>query len=130
RLGRGGAGVEQDGVVGRAHDIGLIGDHQPSRNRVEHLRIELGEMPPSGLRVIGRKHLLGSPPWPVPLDDAGDGHVADLERAHFDRSPVVSSAIPAASGGWHIFFASFCGTSRSFPYFHPYEAKTQLVEGS
>src|SRR5215475_8151064 len=88
-----GAGVHQNRMFRGSHHIGLIGDHQPAGDRIEHLGIEFGEMPPSGVRVIGRKHVLGPPPWPVPLDDAGDGNIADVKLAH-PRSPPVSPSLP------------------------------------
>src|ERR1700730_15213780 len=86
-----GAGVHQDRSLRRAHDVCLVGDHQASRGRIKHLRIEFGKISPSGVRVIGGKHVLWPPPWSVPLDDAGDGDVADLKGAHFIRSPPVAS---------------------------------------
>ena len=77
-----GAGVDQDDVLGRPHHEGLIGDHHASGRRVEYCRIELGEMAPADVGVIGGEHVLRPPPRPVALDDAGNGDVADLERPH------------------------------------------------
>ena len=39
-----GAGVDQDRVLGRAHDEGLIGHHHLAGRRIKHFPIKLREM--------------------------------------------------------------------------------------
>jgi len=77
-----GAGVDQDGVLGRAHHIGLIGDDHLAGHRVEYFLVERREMAPADFGIVGREHLLRLPPRPVAFDDAGDGDVADGELSH------------------------------------------------
>jgi hypothetical protein len=51
-------------------------------------------MPLSDFGLIGREHLLRPAPRPVPLDDAGDGDVADLEFMHAVRALVFMMVSP------------------------------------
>ena len=48
----------------------------------ERLDATVAEIAAAGGGVIGWEHVLRLPPGPVALDDAGDGDVADLQRAH------------------------------------------------
>src|SRR5262249_50313054 len=73
---------------------------------------------------------LRPPPWPVPLDDAGDGDIADLKRAHFDRSlrlPPNPTVLQAGEGRERnsfadIFFAAAAEHRGVLHIFHSYEA--------
>ena len=77
-----GAGIDQDGVLGRAHHVGLVGNDHLARYRIENFRIKLGQMAFADRGVVSRKHFLRPPPRPVAFDDAGDGDVADRELFH------------------------------------------------
>jgi hypothetical protein len=88
-----GAGVDQNRVLGGAHDKGLVGDDHPAAGWIEHHRVHFSEMPTADRRIIGREHVLGLPPWPVALDDACDGHVADGELLH----NVPTFSLPGAT---------------------------------
>ena len=74
-----GAGVDQDRVLGRAHDKGLVGDVHPAGHGIEHHGVQFGEVPAANRRIVSREHVLRFPPWSVPFDDAGDGDVADFK---------------------------------------------------
>ena len=82
-----GAGVDEDRVLGRAHDEGLVGDHHLAGGLIEHPRLELGDVPLAELRVVVREHVLRPAPRPVALDDARDRHVSDRQAAHAPPPP-------------------------------------------
>src|SRR5271170_3400862 len=77
-----GAGVDQDRVLGRSQDVGLISDYHAPGRRIENLRIEFCEMASASIRVIDGEHVLWPPPRPVSFDDARNSDVADLKRSH------------------------------------------------
>ena len=72
-----GAGIDQDGVLRRAHHEGLVGDDHPPGRRVEHHRVQRCQVLRPDRLVIGREHLGRPAPGAVALDDAGDADVAD-----------------------------------------------------
>src|SRR6202011_5250368 len=83
-----GAGVDQNGVLGRAHQEGLIGDHHAAGGPVEHLGVHGREMALADLGIVADEHVLRLPPRPVPFDEAGDGDVADGELFHDAPCPM------------------------------------------
>ena len=83
------AGVDQDGVLRRAHHEGPVGDDEHSGCGVEYDRVHLREMAVADHRIECRKHVLGLSPRAVALDDAVDRHVADLDFPHADTCPLT-----------------------------------------
>jgi len=82
-------------VLGRAHDISLIGDHHLARGWIKHLAIELGEMAATDLGIVFRKHFLRGAPWPIAFNDAGNRDVANRELIHvvpFQWTCMIKSA--------------------------------------
>ena len=77
-----GAGVHQHGVMRRAYDEGLIGDHHPVGGGVVHHRIQRREVPFADLGIISWEHILRPAPGAVAFDDAGDGNITDLYGLH------------------------------------------------
>ena len=69
-------------MLGRADEEGLVGDDHATRSGIKYHRVHFGQMAATEHGIIGREHVLGLAPWPVALDDAGDGDVADFERVH------------------------------------------------
>jgi len=93
--------IDQDRMSRRLYDVSLIGDHHTSGYRIKDNWIHLFEMAAANLRIIGRKHILRSPPRSVSLDDAGNCYVTDFKRPH--AFPTQSSCfvlpIHPAEGG-------------------------------
>src|SRR5215472_16952051 len=72
-----GACIDEHRVPGCANNIGLIRDDHFARRRIEEFGVKLRDVALSNNRVVGGKHLLRRPPWPVTLDDASNGDFAD-----------------------------------------------------
>src|SRR3954452_16850186 len=62
-----GAGVDQDGVAGRAHHKSLIGDDHHAERGVEPLRLHLGQMMSEHRVVVSREEILRPPPRSLAL---------------------------------------------------------------
>ncbi len=81
-----GAGIDQDGVLRRAHDKGLVGDDHFPGCRIEYFLVQRSEMPLANLGIVGREHVLRLPPRSIALDDAGNSDVANRKFFHLGLS--------------------------------------------
>ena len=92
-----GAGVDQDGVPGRAREERLVGDHHAAARGIEDDRVKLRKMLAPDLWIIGREHHLRGTPRPVALDEARDGDLAELER-FYERFSLRRGLRPLSYG--------------------------------
>src|SRR6266851_2880803 len=76
------AGIDQYGMLGRAHEKSLVGHDHAAADGIKHNGVEVSEVSAPDRWIIGREHFFWLSPRTVALDKAADGHVADLERFH------------------------------------------------
>ena len=87
------ARIDQHGKLRRAYEERLESQDHSAADRIEYNGVELSQVPPPDLRIIGQEHILWRAPRAFSLDEASDGHVTDLERFHMIASIEISGPL-------------------------------------